>query len=368
MLTTLDRYILRGLIVNYLIAIGVMISLYIVLDMFINLDEFTENATETHSVLPDIISYYGNRVFQYFAQLSGVITLFACMLTLSRMRRINEMTAILAGGVSLYRVAATVIGFGLATTTMWYIDSEYIIPSIAHKLARDHDDAQGTKTFKLRFLLDSDGSLMSAHRYDPQTEELHRLLILKRDADGRLNNIIQADRATWFPDKPGSQRGVWKLERGFEIARPTESEAAFDPGDDIRRHIIDQVASDLSPQAIEMRQSAGWINFLSSSRLDELGERLDPASQGRIRHAKHVRFTTPIVNLLMLVLGLPFVLTRVPANVLGSVLKLLLVCGSCFLFTFISQTFGKNGTPLPAWMPIMVFTPIAVILFDRLKS
>ncbi len=368
MLTTLDRYILRGLIVNYLIAIGVMISLYIVLDMFVNLDEFTENATEDHSVIPDIISYYGNRIFQYFAQLSGVITLFASMMTLSRMRRINEMTAILAGGVSLYRVAATVLGFGLATTTMWYIDSEYIIPSIAHKLARDHDDAQGLKTFTLRFLLDSDGSLVSAHRYDPKSQEIERLLIIKRDKEGRLNNVIQADRATWIPDKPGSQRGVWKLERGFEIARIGDTDIAFNPGDDIERRIVDQVASDLSPQAIEMRQSAGWINFLSSSRLEELGERLDPASQGRIRHAKHVRFTTPIVNLLMLVLGLPFVLTRVPANVLGSVLKLLLVCGSCFLFTFVSHTFGKNGTPLPAWMPIMVFTPIAVFLLDRIKS
>ncbi len=368
MLTTLDRYILRSLIVNYLIAIGVMISLYIVLDMFVNLDEFAENASESHSVIPDIFSYYGNRIFQYFAQLSGVITLFACMMTLSRMRRINEMTAILAGGISLYRVAATVLGFGLATTTMWYIDSEYIIPSIAHKLARDHDDAQGLKTFKLRFLLDSDGSLMSAHQYDPKEQELHRLLILKRDENGTLSDIIQADHAIWLPDNPGSNHGVWKLERGFEIARTSESDTAFDPSEDIRRRVIDEVASDLSPQAIEMRQSAGWINFLSSSRLDELGERLDPASQGRIRHAKHVRFTTPIVNLLMLVLGLPFVLTRIPANVLGSVLKLLLVCGSCFLFTFVSHTFGKNGTPLPAWLPIMVFTPIAVFLLDRIKS
>ena len=156
--------------------------------------------------------------------------------------------------------------------------------------------------------------------------------------------------------------------RGFEVVRATDLDSGFDRVENIQRRIVDEVRSDLSPQAIEMRQSAGWINFLSSSRLNELSDRLDPFSRGRIRHAMHVRFTTPIVNLLMLLLGLPFVLTRIPANVLGSVLKMLLICGGCFLFTFISHTFGKNGTPLPAWIPIMVFTPIAVFLLDRLKS
>jgi len=366
--TTLDRYILRGLIVNYVIAITVMISLYIVLDLFFNMDEFTENASPTHPILPDILSFYGNRIFQYFSQLSGVITLFACMMTLSRMRQANEMTAILAGGISLYRIAATVLGFGIATTAMWYVDSEYIIPSIAHKLARDHDDAQGLKTYKLRFLRDGDGSLLSAQQYLPKTQELHGLLILERDEEGVLKKVIQADKATWTPDEPGGQRGIWKLARGSEIVRTPEEDTAFDPSEDITRHVVDHVKSDLSPQAIEMRQSAGWINFLSASRLDDLSDRLDPVNQGRVRHAKHVRFTTPIVNLLMLLLGLPYVLTREPADVLGSVLKVLLLCGGCFMFTFISQTFGQNGTPLPAWLPIMVFTPIAVFLLDRLKT
>ena len=42
MLTVLDRYLLRSLLVNYLIGLGVMLSLYVVLDMFVNMDEFTE--------------------------------------------------------------------------------------------------------------------------------------------------------------------------------------------------------------------------------------------------------------------------------------------------------------------------------------
>ena len=34
MMTVLDRYILRSLLFNYVVALGTMLSLYVVLDMF----------------------------------------------------------------------------------------------------------------------------------------------------------------------------------------------------------------------------------------------------------------------------------------------------------------------------------------------
>ena len=90
----IDRHIIKGLLANYLIAIGVMISLYIVLDLFFNMDEFTESVSGTTDVMLDIVSFYGARVFLYFAQLSGVITLFACLITLARMRQQRELIAV----------------------------------------------------------------------------------------------------------------------------------------------------------------------------------------------------------------------------------------------------------------------------------
>ena len=74
MIGTLDRYILRSLVVNYLIALAVMMSLYVVLDLFFNMDEFTEGEVSAFKVLGGIVSYYGTNLFKYFAQLSGVIT------------------------------------------------------------------------------------------------------------------------------------------------------------------------------------------------------------------------------------------------------------------------------------------------------
>ena len=191
----LDRYILRSLVVNYAIALAVMISLYVVLDLFVNMDEFTEGEASAGAVLAAMLSYYGNNLFLYFAQLSGVITLFACLASIARMRRQNEMTAILASGVSLYRVAAPVVAFGLFAGALWVIDTELLIPSVGHKLARSHDDVLGRKTYGVWFLEDRDNALLSAQQFDPATETMKRMLVMYRGDSGAMSHVVQAEQA-----------------------------------------------------------------------------------------------------------------------------------------------------------------------------
>lgn len=363
-MTTLDRYILRGLIVNYVIAIAVMISLYVLLDMFFNMDEFTENEG---AILLNMASFYGNRIFLYFAQLSGVITLFACLVTLARMRRQNELIAVLASGISLYRVAAPVVAFAMTTSVIWYVDSEYVIPSIAHKLARRHDDALGQGTFRVRFLRAQNNDLISADRYDPNDQMLKRLAVLRRGPEGELLSIIEAEEAHWEIDPASPDGGRWRLERGVERFHPA---AAAEMSQQADRRLVDSYESDLDPQSIEMRQSSRWIHFLSTRRLAAVAQSLDSEARRQADEQRYARFTTPLINVLMLFLGLPFILDRIPGSLLVAGGKALFACGVCFLLSFVVQNMHGEGslTTLPAWAPIIVFTPVAVVLMDRLRT
>ncbi|MCB9851165.1 MAG: LptF/LptG family permease [Phycisphaerales bacterium] len=364
-MTTLDRYILRGLIVNYLIAICVMISLYVVLDLFFNMDEFAEQKGE---MLVSMMSFYGNRIFLYFAQLSGVITMFACLTTLARMRRQNELTAVLASGVSLYRLAAPVIAFALLTSVLWYVDSEVVIPRVAHKLARRHDDALGQRTVRVRFLRDRDNNLLSADQYQPSEGVLKRLAVVRRGPDGDLESILEAERGTW-EQLPGGG-GHWKLERGVERRRQLSVPGEAEGSELADRRLVDYYETDLDPQTIEVRQSSQWMRYLSRKRLVELSETLEGGARQRADQYRYARFTTPLINVLMLLLGLPFILDRLPGSLLVAGGKALFVCGACFLLTFIVQNFNAEGgwSTLPAWAPIIVFTPVAVLLLDRLRT
>jgi lipopolysaccharide export system permease protein len=368
-MTTLDRYIFRSLLVNYLIALGVMISLYIVLDMFFNMDEFTESGRPAAGLLADLISFYGNRTFLYFAQLSGVITLFSCLLTLARMRTDNELTAMLASGISLYRVAAPVLAFGLVTAGLNHLNTEIAIPHAAHKLARRHDDARGLKTYGVWFLEDRDNALLSAQQYLPRAKLLRHLLVLNRSDNGDLQRVILAEQASWQQPEAG-QPGYWALERGVEMRRVDPNAESIGPTQDMQRRLIDRYPSNLDPRSIELRQSAGWIRFLSSSKLNELASQVDGRLLAQVRDAKHARFTAPLISLLMLLLGVPFILDRRPGNLLDASVKCLLVCGSCYLLTFIVQNTGSetSGSALPAWLPMIIYTPITAFLLDRMRT
>ena len=365
----LDRYILRSLVVNYVIALGVMISLYVVLDLFVNMDEFTEGDASAGIVLAAILSYYGNNLFLYFAQLSGVITLFACLASIARMRRQNEMTAILASGVSLYRVAAPVIAFGLLTSALWVVDTEVIIPSVAHKLARRHDDALGRKTYGVWFLKDRERALLSAQTFDPATNTMKQMLVMYRDAAGAVTHVLAAEDARWVPSDAYAVGGFWELQRGELRSRAAADEQRLGPQGTIRTEPVRIYHSDLAPEAIQLRQSSQWVRYLGSSQLDRLVDRGELHAPG-IQHIKHARFATPIVNLILLLLGLPFMLSAGTGNILNDGARCLAVCGACFLMSFAGQNMTVEGSlaALPSWLPVFLFAPVVVVLLDRIRT
>ena len=369
-MTKLDRYIVRAFVINYVISLSVLISLYVVLDLFFNLDEFTESGLSFFQVFLNVVNFYGTNLFLYFAQLSGVITLFAAMVTLARMQRLNELTAILASGVSLYRVAAPVIIMGLAMNVLWVIDQEVIIPRVAHKIARPHDDVEGTRTYGVWFIRDEEGALLSAVKFHPKTRQMRRMIVIKRDEQGSVEEIITADRATWQPIKGHQCGGLWKLERGIRVHYVAQATAGFRLQDEIERTPIDTFETSLDPEAILLRQSSQWINYVSQRQLSML-EQQDTIQTARITQVRHMRFAAPFVNMLLLVLGIPFFLTREPGNVLRSGALCLLTCGSCFLVAFVVQSLTKTTVSmpaLPAWIPLLIFAPIAVVLLDRIKT
>lgn len=365
---TLDRYIYRSLLINYIAAFAVMISLYVVLDLFVNMDEFTVQGYPTRVVLANVISYYAPNVLLYFKQLAGVITLFACMATIARMRTLNELTAILSSGVSLFQVARPILFFAIASSALLVLDTEVLIPSVAHKLARDHDDVAGDRAQQVLFLPDRDSALLSAGRSDPATGTLHQLLVLERDAEDKVTGIIEADKARWVPPGDTHPSGRWKLDRGRRSRRITESDGGIGPQGGIEESFPQYYESDLTPQDIQLRQAEGWAGFLSLGQLNELSRRA-LLSATELLQVRHTRIMAPVVGLVMLLLGLPFFLDREPGNVLADGAKCVTLCGMCYLTDFVAQSLRASTTsPLPAWAAVFIFGPIATALICRIRT
>ena len=109
MTTIIDRYMLRQFVQVLIICLLSLIGLYIVIDAFSHLDHFIDYAGKHGSLIKIMGEYYAYRGIAFFDRTSGVLTLIAVMFTITWIQRHNEMTALLAAGVSRTRVLRPVL-------------------------------------------------------------------------------------------------------------------------------------------------------------------------------------------------------------------------------------------------------------------
>src|SRR5687768_2786185 len=223
----LDRYILTSFLKNYLISFMVLIGLYVVLDMVFNFDELAEyrehmdptgGVAGVLSLMKAIADYYFFQCFRIFTHLAGIIPIVAVAFTLIRFTRFNELTAQLAAGVPLLRMARPIVIAALVLSVLLIIDQEMIIPRIIPKLTRSHDKlhVSGGRTFPVRAMQDDANGLLNAGRFHPEGGAkppwMEQVDVVEVDDHFTPVAHIRADRAEWDP------RGKhWKLTNGHRV-------------------------------------------------------------------------------------------------------------------------------------------------------
>ena len=97
----LDKYVVKNFLTGYAIAFAVLIGLRIIIDLFVNVDEFTERADlGTAAVVRNMLIYYGLNSTLYFRDFAGMITVVAAAFSFGRMVHSNELVAVMSSGLS----------------------------------------------------------------------------------------------------------------------------------------------------------------------------------------------------------------------------------------------------------------------------
>ncbi len=363
----LDKYIVNNFLVGYMIAFFVLIGMRIIIDLFVNLDEFTEHVDlGVLAVIKNILIFYGLNTTLYFRDFAGTITVMAASFSLGKMVRLNELVAIMASGVSLKRVIGPIILLSMLLTGLLVIDQELIIPSLSDKLTREQDDIRGQERFDVWFINDREGSLICSQKFDVGTSTLHQpTIIVRRKSKGGIWDVIgqiSADKAVDV-----NKNGQWRLTNGRFFAK----DSAKGP------QSISVYYSDVTARDIPVRRKSEHKTLLSWRQLAALAEQAEQGAKitdlRQLYSQKHFRVTEPIINLVMLMVCLPILVCRDPKSMKSAVMISFFMVGACFITTFICKMFAPEASSFYqiafwAWLPVFIFLPTAFIELDLMKT
>jgi lipopolysaccharide export system permease protein len=362
----LDRYIAKNFLTGYAIAFCVLIGLRIIIDLFVNLDEFTEHADlGTLEVVGNILTFYGLNSLLYFRDFAGMITVVAATFSVGKMVRNNELVAVMASGVSLKRVIGPIFVLAILLTFFLVVDQELVIPPLGDKLARKHDHLPGQESYDVWFIGDENGSLICSRRFEVESSTLFEPTVITRSrvpdrAIWEVTGRISAEAAVY-----NASDGGWDLAEGWFAKK-----ASTDPPREVSFY-----KTNITPRDIPVRRKAENKSLLGWTQLSALaghGAKLRDTAQ--LYSQKHFRITEPIINLVMLMISLPILVCRDPKAMKSAVVISFSVTTACFVTTFMCKMFATEVVfhriipELWAWLPVFIFLPVAFIELDSMKT
>ncbi len=386
----IDRYISRQYLTNVLLLLACLFAIVVLIDFSLNFDEYLELATkfaadEARAAQPQsptanptglrvatltvwlLADLWWPRFFQLYNYLLGLVIVGGMGFTCAQLVKHREFVAVLAGGVSLHRLARPIIVVAVVLTGLSILNRELMVPRLAPLLTRDKKQAGSSSLGAAAQPLcaDSAGRIFYARSVNLDTGDIQGLNVWERDRAGLMTARIRATSAHW-------ENGGWTLTGGeterivsengqTSVAKPTP---------------LARLETDLDPTALRMRQFEGFSSNLSTPQIAQLitrtgGEANAPA--GRIEQLQRLlwgRIALSVSNILALLICTPFFLKREPCSMIVQSLYAAPIAVGAMLAALIAASAPIPGLPpqISVFVPVMVLIPVAIAAVSSVKT
>lgn len=369
-MTRIDRYILLLYCRVFAVCFITLSGLLIIAQVFTNLDEFIQYGKVKGGLLRALADYYGPALLAIFDRTCGLLVLLSSMFVIAWLYRTNEMTALLAAGISKSRIIRSILIVSVLAILFATVSRECFIPRWEKSLNRSPQDLQGGERLQsIRPTVDIDyGILIAGRSLETSSQCIINPVFKFQGPVTALTEQIHAARAVYLPadaTHPSGYRldgvAARSLLPGKSSVRKEEIDYLLLPTD------TPWLAADqcFIPSSVEydMLRSGSSKQFASTSELIWRLRNQKNYFGADLQVMVHTRFLQPWMDITLLLLGLPLILTTRNRNVV----QLVVVCLATFgLFFAVSAGFGSlasRGTlfspSVAAWGPLLVFGPIA---------
>ncbi|HEY6944302.1 MAG TPA: LPS export ABC transporter permease LptF [Candidatus Acidoferrum sp.] len=207
----MDLYILR----KFFFYFGLLLAVFVFLFEAFTFFELLDDIGRRRIAFVTVAEYFGYLTPYLTYNLAPLAGLVAVLVTLGIMSKSNEIVAIKASGMSLFRLAAPLLLAGVAVAaTLMLLDYTYL-PYANQRQDELHNQIKGrppqTYTHPQRWIFGENSKIYNYDVFDPEQNLFGGLSVLELDpADFHLRRRIFAKRARWSEAQHG-----WALEEGW---------------------------------------------------------------------------------------------------------------------------------------------------------
>lgn len=365
----LDRYVLHIFLAALVVFLVALLALFLVIDFSTKLPRFL--ALRSVSFLPFVAEYYLCRVPMYLTLVLPTLTLFAAMFTMIKLQKTNEVLPIVAAGVSMRRLAVPFVLVSLVAGALVAAIDEFVLPPLTPRIG-DTDEILLTEEMTYgRVAYDARGNHIWAASYDHVRKEMHDVVLSKFSTDLKHELIANARLCRW--DEPHQR---WVLLEGTMFPYDAEGNSILNerPGAPPQRRSVPipqngfTLDSDILPQDLQRKMSVTGQYY----SLSEINERLQKHPQdAKLQIMRHAKFSTPLSSLVILLLGLPFVVSTRQKGFFRGLTLCLIVTAAYYAVSLGAMELGKTDRLAPqtaAWLATTAFGMLGIALFWRMRS
>jgi len=365
----IDRYLLRQFLKTFLICYLSLLGLFVVFDAFTHLEAFLKIADRQGGLARVMGLYYLYRSVLIFDLTVGLLSLTAAMFTLTWIQRHNELVALMSAGISRVRVAVPVIAAVVVVAFLATLNRELVIPRFRDELARKHDDLGGDVPRPFSPAYDGHDVRIWGQTAVAAEQKIDRPSFRFPPSLDHYTKQITAKEAFYRAPQRGRPGGY--LLKGVDHPKdlPQQPSLLLDgspvvvtPRDapDWLRPEECFVVSDISFD--QLTNGEAWRDYSSTAQLIQGLRHGGLDLGGGIRVAIHARILQPLLDVTLLFLGLPLILTRESRNVFVAMGLCAGVTGAFMLvvigFRYLGSVYAISPA-LAAWVPLVLFVPVA---------
>jgi lipopolysaccharide export system permease protein len=375
----IHRYLLRQFWRVFFICFLSLMGLYIVGDVFQNLEQFGRSGDKHGNVAPVLLRHYAYSSLSFFDTTSAIVTVIAAMFTLASFQRFNELTALLAAGIPKWKVIKPlVVAAGLVALAA-ALNREIVMPACREQLSRDTHDLWGERGKDVSPRQDDATEvLIRGKQAIAKTKQIHEPSFLLPAAWDAPFKQLQAADAFYHPAADGHPSGY--LLKGMAQPKTLDKTPSLprqgSPVVLTPRDYPDWLAPDecFVVSEITFDQLAGnehWVQFSSTLDLIRARRNASLGAGADVAVAIHGRFVQPLLDMTLLFLGLPLILRRGNRNLfMAAGLSVAIVAGFLMIVSA-AQYLGSSyliPPDLAAWCPLIIFAPIAMASSEPLRE